>query len=153
MPIPGILAIMLGIFGNQFKCIYLKKPKSFLNILLHFQNSKRILNILNKKLGPIAKVFLELSTPKNVDTWMHRRSCVRTPFGSQQVNRSQTLESFAKANVYPSFPSFWLRWNWKMSSLVRSEILGLYVNPLFAVARYCRYNTGTFPQLIQMHLP
>ena len=45
---PSILAII----RNQFKYIYLKNQKVFLNILLHFQKIDKILNILKKKLDP-----------------------------------------------------------------------------------------------------
>ena len=49
----GILVIIQGISRNQFKYIYLKNQKIFLNILLHFDNLHKILNILNKMLSLI----------------------------------------------------------------------------------------------------
>ena len=39
-----------------------------------------------------------------------------------------------------------------MSVLVRSEILGLAVNPLTVQSRYSPHNTGSLPQPIQIHL-
>ena len=39
-----------------------------------------------------------------------------------------------------------------MSLLVRSEILGLFVNPLIVDAKHSRQHTGTLPQGIEMHL-
>ena len=39
-----------------------------------------------------------------------------------------------------------------MSLLVRSKILGLYINPLSADARKSRHYTENLPQPIQMHL-
>ena len=46
---PIILAIIVEIYRNQFKRIYLKKQKLFLDILLHFWNLNKILNIVKKK--------------------------------------------------------------------------------------------------------
>ena len=43
-----------------------KKPKIFSNFFLHIRNLDSILNILEKKMTLIAKVFLNLRTPKNV---------------------------------------------------------------------------------------
>ena len=61
------VAIILGIYSNQFKLIYPENQNHFGNILLHFQNVNKIQNILKKKLSLIAKVFLKLFTPKNVN--------------------------------------------------------------------------------------
>ena len=41
---------------------------------------------------------------------------------------------------------------WKVSLLVRSEVLGLLVNTLTADNKYCRYDKMKFPQPIQMQL-
>ena len=49
---PIIFAIIVEIYRNQFKRIYLKKQKLFLDILLHFWNLNKILNIVKKKLEP-----------------------------------------------------------------------------------------------------
>ena len=43
-----------------------KKPKIFSNFSLHIRNLDSILNILEKKMTLIAKVFLNLRTPKSV---------------------------------------------------------------------------------------
>ena len=64
---PDILAIILGIFRNQFKCIYLKSQTLFVDILLHFQNLHKILTILKKSLSLIASVFFNYSLRK---TWI-----------------------------------------------------------------------------------
>ena len=59
----GIQAIIRGPSRNHFKWIYLKNLTLCLNILLHFYNSQKILNILKKILSFIALVFPKLSTP------------------------------------------------------------------------------------------
>ena len=47
---PGIPAITRGTFHNQFKCIYLKNQKHFVNIVLDIENLQKFLNISKKKL-------------------------------------------------------------------------------------------------------
>ena len=75
---------------------------------------------------------------------MNGRSCFRTSFRNQRVNGSHTLQNSAKGHFYLRFPSFSLRQILKRSLLVRSEILGLYVNEMSADVRDYRLNTGQF---------
>ena len=39
-----------------------------------------------------------------------------------------------------------------MSFLVKSEVVGLYLDPFSADARYYRFNAANLPKPIQMHL-
>ena len=91
----------------------------------------------------IASVFLKLFTVKNVDTWMHRRSCLRTSFDSQLVHVSQTLHRYEKTNFYSTFPLALLRRCWKTSLLI-SLISGLYVKPLLPNGGYSHRNTAKY---------
>ena len=59
---------------------------------------------------------------------MHCRSFLRTPFNSQPVNESQTLQKSVREHIYPT------------------DYL-LTVN-----AKYSRHNAGNLLQPIQMHL-
>ena len=52
--------------NNQFKYIYLRSRKSFLNFLLYVWNLHQLLNILKKKMTIIADVFSKLQTSKVV---------------------------------------------------------------------------------------
>ena len=48
--------------------------------------------------------------------------------------------------------SFWDKVSWKTSLLVRSEILGLFVNTLTVDYKYSLHNKGNLRQTVQMHL-
>ena len=50
----SILVIIGGIYHTQFKFIFLKNQKLCVHILLHFQNVRKILNIVRKNLSLIA---------------------------------------------------------------------------------------------------
>ena len=56
----------------------------------------------------IAEVFLKLLTPKDVLTYMYKRSCFSKPFDSERVNESQKLLKSAEKYFYPTFSSFWV---------------------------------------------
>ena len=53
---------------------------------------------------------------------------------------------------YPFFPWIWDKLRWKKSALVRSKILGLFVNKLTAEYKYSRRNMQTFAQQVQTPL-
>ena len=63
-------------------------------------------------------------------TLMPVSSCFRTPFASKRVHVSQTLLEPALKNLDPTFPLIYEKLSWKISTLVRSEILGLFGNTL-----------------------
>ena len=50
---------------------------------------------------------------------------------------------------YPIFPWIWDKLSWKKSALVRSKILGLFVNTLTAEYTYSRRNMQTLTQQVQ----
>ena len=51
---PSIPAILREIYNSQLKFIYLKNPKLFLDILFHFWDLNKILNLLKRDLSLIA---------------------------------------------------------------------------------------------------
>ena len=53
---------------------------------------------------------------------------------------------------YPIFPWIWDILSWKKSVLVRSKILGVFVNKLTAEYKYSRRNMQTFEQQFQTPL-
>ena len=79
-------------------------------------------------------------------TWIHSRSFFKIPFASQHVNRSQTLKKSAGEHFYSTLYSL------ETWPLVRLEIPGLLINPMTAVAKYFRYNTGNLSQPVKMGL-
>ena len=58
----------------------------------------------------------------------------------------------ARHYYYPIFPWIWVKLSWKKSALVRSKILGLFVNTLTAEYMYSGRNMQTFTQQVQTPL-
>ena len=58
----------------------------------------------------------------------------------------------ARYYYYPIFPWIWDKLTWKKSALVRSKILGLFVNTLTAEYTYSRRNMQTLTQQVQTPL-
>ena len=83
---------------------------------------------------------------------MPEKPYFRTAFGNQPVNGLQTLLKSARHYYYPIFPWIWDKLSWKKSALVRSKILGLFVNTLTAEYTYSGHNMQTFTQQVQTPL-
>ena len=83
---------------------------------------------------------------------MPEKPYFRTAFGNQTLNGLQTLLKSARHYYYPIFPGIWDKLSWKKSALVRSKILGLFVNPLTAEYTYSRRNMQTLTQQVQTPL-
>ena len=63
-------------------------------------------------------------------------SYFRTRFGKQRVSVFETLLKAAPHHYYRMFPWIWDNLSRKKSFLVRSEILGLFINTLTAEYKY-----------------
>ena len=83
---------------------------------------------------------------------MPEKPYFRTAFGNQPVNEYQTLLKSARHYYYPIFPWIWDKLSWKKSALVRSKILGLFVNTLTAEYTYSGRNMQTLTQQVQTPL-
>ena len=83
---------------------------------------------------------------------MPQKPYFRTAFGNQPVNQYETLLKSARHYYYPIFPWVWDKLSWKKSSLVRSKILGLFINTLTAEYTYSRRNMQTLTQQVQTTL-
>ena len=77
---------------------------------------------------------------------------LRKAFGNQRVNGKETLVKSPRHYYYPIFPWVWHKLSWKKSALVRSKILGLFVNTLTAEYTYFRRIIQTFTQQVQTPL-
>ena len=97
-------------------------------------------------------MFPKLLTPMNMITYIYRRTCFRATFFSQRVNWSQTVQKSVQQLLHAIFWPLSDKFSWKMSLLLRSEILGLFVNTLTVYNRYSLYNREKFQQSIQMQL-
>ena len=76
----------------------------------------------------------------------------RKVFGNQPVNGYQKLLKSSRHYLCPIFPWIWNKLSWKRSALVRSKILGLFVNTLTVEYKYSRRNIQTFAQQVQTPL-
>ena len=76
----------------------------------------------------------------------------RTASGNQPVNGKETLLKSARHYYYAIFPWIWDKLSWKKCALVRSKILGLFVNKLTAEYTYSRRNMKTLTQKVQTPL-
>ena len=62
----SILFLVETMQWEQFRWIYRKNKKLFLNFSLHFSNLDKIFNIFQKNMTLIGYVFSKLRTPKHV---------------------------------------------------------------------------------------
>ena len=83
---------------------------------------------------------------------MSKKPRFRTLFNSQHAKGSQTLLKSAREHFYYISVTLLEKWSWKMSPLVISEILGLFVNTLTAYDKYSLRNDQNLWQTIQMQL-
>ena len=144
--------VIVRTYGNQFKCNYLRNKKIFHDFLHHFWNVLQVLNILKERMTLIADLFLKLGTANDIVRQMPKKPRFRTPFDRQHVKGWQTLLTSARRQIYQVLPSLRRKWSWKMSLLVISEILGLFVNILTADDKYFLRNSENLRQPTQRHL-
>ena len=83
---------------------------------------------------------------------MPEKPYFRTDLRNQPVNGYETLLKSARHYYYPIFPWIWDKLSWKKSALVRSKILGLFVNTLTAEYTSSLRNMQTFTQQVQTPL-
>ena len=129
-----------------------KKNKLFLNFLLNFWNLFQILNILKKNMTLIDYVFPNLQTAKDLLRAMSKNRRFRTHFDSQCVKGFQTYVKSAWQHFHHTFSSLRAKLTWKMSLIVISEIVGLFVKTLTADDEYSLRSSGILLQPIQMQL-
>ena len=83
---------------------------------------------------------------KNVATDTSKRSCLRTPFADERVNKFQTLLKSARHHYYLLFSSIWGKLSCKTFALVWYEILRLFVNAWTAGDNYSSSNMQNWRQ-------
>ena len=143
---------ILMICSSLFKCKYLKNEKPFLNFLFHLWNLHQIWNTFEKKMIVTANEFPKLQICKEFVkpmSWKHR---FRTSFDSQNVNGYQTLLQSAWEHFYHIFGSLWREMTWKISPLLKFEILEVFVNTMAGDENYPIGDSGDLQFPIQMKL-
>ena len=148
----SILFRILRIRSSLFKCNYLKNEKIFLNLLLHLWNPRQMLNILKQKMMVKGTVFRILQTVKHLVRQLSTKRRFRTSFDSQHVTGSQTPLKSAWGSFYHTLSSLWQEMIWKISHLLKFEILGVFVNTLTADGKYLVEDSENLQFPIQMQL-
>ena len=80
----------------------------------------------------IANVSPKLQAVKDLVRPHSKKSRFKTSFDSQHVKVSQTVVKSAWKHFYYIFSSLWAEMIWKISPLLQSEILRVFVNTLTA---------------------
>ena len=100
----------------------------------------------------LAQVFPKFLTPQELVSYMSERRYFGIRFGKQRFSGFETLLKSALHHYYWMFPSIWDKLSWKNCFLVRSEILGLFVNILTAEYKVSRRNIKNFQKQLQTQL-
>ena len=110
LPMTSILFRIKRICSSQFKCNYIQNKDFSANFLFHFSNLHQHFNIFKQKMIVIAKVFPKIQTVKELVRPLSKKWHFRTPFYSQHVAGSQTVEKFAWEYLYQFLNYFWVNW-------------------------------------------
>ena len=76
-------------------------------------------------------------------------SCFRTPFANKRIHGTQTLLEHALQRFYPNFPLLYEKVSWKISPLVRSQIMGMFGNSFTADRMYSPHRREKLQQQVQ----
>ena len=83
---------------------------------------------------------------------MSKRPCFMQRFDSQHGNGSQTLPRSARNHFDTTIPLISSRASRKRLVLVRSQVLGQFVNTMTADQKYFRQNLENLPQQVQTQI-
>ena len=129
------------------------KLKNFFWIFFRiFEISFKFWTFSKKSLTLIPEVFPKLGGPKNMVTWMSKKSCFKGSFGKEHGKREQTLLKFPWQHLYHIYWSLWMLLTCKKSLLVTCKISMLFPNTLSADGKYCIFNRDNLTQPIEMQL-
>ena len=76
-------------------------------------------------------------------------SCFRTPFANKRIHGTQTLLEHALQRFYPNFPLLYEKVSWKISPLVRSQIMDMFGNRFTADRMYFPHRWEKLQQQVQ----
>ena len=94
----------------------------------------------------LAEVCLKLLTPINVVTW---RPCFKTRVGNEGVDGLKILLKTARHHYYSIAPWIGDKLSCKNSTLVKFEILGLFVNTLTTDDKYSSRNIQNLTEQLE----
>ena len=104
--------------------------------MFHLWNLHQILNNFRKTKIVIANVFPKLQTVKDLVRPLSIKCSFRTSFDSQHSKVSQTVVKSASQHFYHVFPSLCGEMIWKISPLLKFEMIGVFLNTLTADEKY-----------------
>ena len=139
-------------FPHQHQTQLSQKWKAFSRFFIAFLKFTSSLEHFEKKMSLLAEVFPKILAPKEVDTQMSKRPYIRTRFGEQRVSGYEILLKSAQHNYYRIFRWIWVKLSCKKTVLVRSEILGHFVNTFTGEYMYSRRKMENFPHQLQAQL-
>ena len=151
-PITSILFRIVRIIRSLFKSSYLKNKKYFLGFLFNLWNLHQISNIFKKKKIVIANVCPKLATVQVLVTPLTIQRRLKTSFDSQDVKQFQTLVKSSWEHFYHIFSSLWGEMTWKISTLPKFDIIGLFDNTWTADYKYPVPDCENLPFPIQIQL-
>ena len=134
----------------SLKYNYLKNKKLFPSFLYHWWNLHQILNIFKKKLVVRVNLFRELENVKDLVRPLTKKRCFRRSFDTQHVKGFLTLVKSSWERFYHIFPSPWGKMIWKISLLLKFEMIWVFVNTWTANYKYPVQDCDNFPFPIQM---
>ena len=137
---------------KKFKCSYLKNEKLFRDFLVCLQNVHKFTTFWKNRWDFYLKYSRNYWLQRKWIPKRCKRPSFRTYFSKQRFRGFETLLKLARHPYYRMFPLIWDKLSWKNSFLVRSEILGLFVNTMTAEYRYSRRNMQNFQQQDQTQL-
>ena len=152
LPITSFLFRIVRIYLSLFKFNYLKKKNLFQNFLFHSWSLHQIINISQKKKIVIANVFPKLQTVKYLVGPLSKKRRFRISCDSQHVKGSQTLMKSEWKDFYHIFSSLWGELIWKISPLLKLEIIEVFVNTITADSNYPFPDCENLSFPIQMQL-
>ena len=137
-------------FQQQLQTALSQKQKIFpVTFIAFIKATSNLEHFEKKKMSLLVSVFPKLLTQKEMVTWTSKTVCFRTPFCNQRVHEFQTLSKSARHHYYPIVPWIWDKLSWKKCSLVRFEILRLFVNTLTTDDKYSSGNIQNLTQQLQ----
>ena len=136
LPMTSTLFGIVRISHSLFKGNYIRYEKLFLFFWSIYGIFMRFQTFSKKKKIVIANVFRKLQTVKGLVGAFSKKAHFRSSFQSQYVKWSQTVLKLAWGQFHQIFLSLWEKIIWKISPLLKFEILGVFVNTLTVDDKY-----------------
>ena len=133
---------------KQFICNYLKNQTSFIKFLLHFLSVHQIFNRLKKKDEPQSSTNSKIIDSEKGWVFKSLKDCASGHPSAVHVSTSD--KHWHHCYPVPSSVSNIL--DWKVSLLVISEMLKVFVDAMTSNSKYSCYKMDKLPQSIQIQL-